>query len=665
MLRYFLYQDSSSHKFWQVEQVGAQLLIGYGKADTAGQRQTKTFASAEAAAREAQKLTQEKLRKGYQETAAPGPSPTPPAPLAAAAPAATGLLQTDKVAGKRIKLAKEFRHFQLGSPADLKRVLEAHGATVVSSSAQNFDFYLGSTDLVAAYPGEVYRQPVVFEEELLATPLAVPPEGPFAGLRALVLAQCRVLLAHPNIRVTRLALGQPLSAAELQARLGQPIPAYLQAFYQQVGELCLLWQYRFPFEGICLRDEGQEAPVHTWNIDEDDNHAGSIQLLPLASVLFGDWFNPGYGFDLQPTQRILDFYSEYSLTAVELGSEADPLLYLGSDYGVSFHDDPPIRFSDYVSLVLHTFGLRDRSQFWTHTVGGRYEPGTAEALAGLAHLDLPNPFGIILAGSSEPLTDATELAELLDEYSEQGLEGHFFWLLDYALQHQKLVLADYEALATNPRYHRRARYRALQASQLPPNDEAGEVELEYDSYASGPRLNMARPTLRDTFKLRNRSGKANELLGYHLKIVANFEAFQGVTQFRKSLGKQEVVLHEHDSEQNAQYQPLHDGTAAMQYQSAQHGVQQVYWRRPELPLKLPARKVEYIQFFTHDVDVLAQLQPYGIVTETALPDGSSYYSLTYDCTLKVLLTVRLARENPSGPLRGECFIRESWEPSEQ
>ena len=75
-MRTFQYSDAKSHKFWNIEVSGDSFTVTYGKVGSAGQTQTKTFATAAKAQAEADKLIQEKLKKGYGETT----------PRAAAAP---------------------------------------------------------------------------------------------------------------------------------------------------------------------------------------------------------------------------------------------------------------------------------------------------------------------------------------------------------------------------------------------------------------------------------------------------------------------------------------------------------------------------------------------------------------------------------------------------
>jgi uncharacterized protein (TIGR02996 family) len=67
-MRTFQYSDAKSHKFWNIEVSGSGFTVTYGKVGAAGQTQTKSFATAEKAQAEADKLIREKLKKGYVET---------------------------------------------------------------------------------------------------------------------------------------------------------------------------------------------------------------------------------------------------------------------------------------------------------------------------------------------------------------------------------------------------------------------------------------------------------------------------------------------------------------------------------------------------------------------------------------------------------------------
>lgn len=75
--RYFELVEGSSSKFWEVRVDGTTHTVRYGKIGTPGQEKTKSFPSAEAAKKDADKLVAEKTKKGYSEvvtSAAPSAS---------------------------------------------------------------------------------------------------------------------------------------------------------------------------------------------------------------------------------------------------------------------------------------------------------------------------------------------------------------------------------------------------------------------------------------------------------------------------------------------------------------------------------------------------------------------------------------------------------------
>jgi uncharacterized protein (TIGR02996 family) len=67
-MRTFQFSDAKSHKFWNIDVQGKSFTVTFGKIGTAGQSQTKTFATPAAAQAEADKLIKEKTKKGYTET---------------------------------------------------------------------------------------------------------------------------------------------------------------------------------------------------------------------------------------------------------------------------------------------------------------------------------------------------------------------------------------------------------------------------------------------------------------------------------------------------------------------------------------------------------------------------------------------------------------------
>ncbi|NHZ81124.1 WGR domain-containing protein [Massilia sp. CCM 8695] len=89
-MRRFEYHDDVSIKFWQVDQAGSDLHIGFGRIGSAGQRQCKSYADSASAGAAMEKLIREKIAKGYVETSAGAViEPTPAAGGIAPCPAAS------------------------------------------------------------------------------------------------------------------------------------------------------------------------------------------------------------------------------------------------------------------------------------------------------------------------------------------------------------------------------------------------------------------------------------------------------------------------------------------------------------------------------------------------------------------------------------------------
>ncbi|WP_232380781.1 WGR domain-containing protein [Leptospira ainlahdjerensis] len=65
--RTLTFQNETSDKFWKLESSGLSFTVTFGKTGTAGQTQTKTFDSEDKCIKEAEKLINEKLKKGYKD----------------------------------------------------------------------------------------------------------------------------------------------------------------------------------------------------------------------------------------------------------------------------------------------------------------------------------------------------------------------------------------------------------------------------------------------------------------------------------------------------------------------------------------------------------------------------------------------------------------------
>jgi predicted DNA-binding WGR domain protein len=78
-MRRFEFKQGSSYKFWEIHVEGNAYTARYGKVGTEGQTQSKSFATPEKAAAEAEKKIREKVGKGYAEVAVSAAAEAKPA----------------------------------------------------------------------------------------------------------------------------------------------------------------------------------------------------------------------------------------------------------------------------------------------------------------------------------------------------------------------------------------------------------------------------------------------------------------------------------------------------------------------------------------------------------------------------------------------------------
>jgi len=63
---YYEFKDKTSSKFWEIDTKGSTVTVRYGKIGTDGQVTVKKLGSPAAAAAHAEKVTAEKVKKGYK-----------------------------------------------------------------------------------------------------------------------------------------------------------------------------------------------------------------------------------------------------------------------------------------------------------------------------------------------------------------------------------------------------------------------------------------------------------------------------------------------------------------------------------------------------------------------------------------------------------------------
>jgi len=66
-MKYFVFSNEKSNKFWGVEVDDITLTTHFGRIGTDGQSSIKTFDSSEKAQKKAESLIRSKLKKGYVE----------------------------------------------------------------------------------------------------------------------------------------------------------------------------------------------------------------------------------------------------------------------------------------------------------------------------------------------------------------------------------------------------------------------------------------------------------------------------------------------------------------------------------------------------------------------------------------------------------------------
>lgn len=117
------FADKSSDKFWEIVAKGDSFTVTFGRTGSAGQKQTKSFPDAKACLRAAEKMVEEKLRKGYVERAPAAASPKDPEPPVTAKAAAPN----------------RPRNFLSSKGKDPKSwTIEVRGKTITTTTAKRF-----------------------------------------------------------------------------------------------------------------------------------------------------------------------------------------------------------------------------------------------------------------------------------------------------------------------------------------------------------------------------------------------------------------------------------------------------------------------------------------------------------------------------------------------
>ncbi|WBV53532.1 hypothetical protein [Chryseobacterium gambrini] len=263
-----------------------------------------------------------------------------------------------EIEGRQIEVYTESKKFILaGKKGDVKNRLENSGAIVKKFNKEQDVYLLIGRDFFVSGNYSYINRKYLFEDELLENHLHL---SFFPNLKRDFYNMIRGLLQREDLYIHYFSIGKPLSNEDFdkyEKKLKRKIPTAVKELYSAFGHIQILWDYREPY--VSRRVRAGKA----WNLDANDNHIGSLQILPLKTVLFEKW---DAHFDVDNDLKIFDFYSEYNMIALDLDSGENPTVYKGNNYGNTFTDHSTMSFTDYVYLALNLHGLRERGGYFVY-----------------------------------------------------------------------------------------------------------------------------------------------------------------------------------------------------------------------------------------------------------------------------------------------------------
>ncbi|WP_153395635.1 hypothetical protein [Chryseobacterium vaccae] len=296
---------------------------------------------------------------------------------------------------KRFLLPSDIKKYSLGSKQKVKEYIEAHGGYVIRDkyTPEEYDYILIGTQVndfgyKASRHLELYPEAkILFEQELL---MESQEENRY--LKSFFkdcMDRFRAVFSHPDILVAYYSVGRPYGPDDFQKiekKLNQNIPAAIKEFYSIFGQLKLIWTY---CSINTQRSFYNDKNVYNLMTNSCGEMYGSIQILDLKMALFEDWTKHEHAVHLTSGKslKIFDYYSDYHMAAFDLEND-NPLVYIGDDYGVTFEDCQPMLFSDYLKLVINSYGFSHRSYLFE----GAY--GRKKSMPALSEI-LKNPIELI------------------------------------------------------------------------------------------------------------------------------------------------------------------------------------------------------------------------------------------------------------------------------
>ena len=279
---------------------------------------------------------------------------------------------TEKIKGNHFVVSTKFKKFLLGGKKAVRQMIEDHGGTwSVKPRDDTFNYYILGREMTdfalsGASPLRKRRGKAIAEQELIEYPALEYPEF-IAEVFEHFSAMMTRILSEKNMILESYKINKPITEEQFAAfekRLKRPIPQLVKEFYSIFGSMQILWRFRYP-----RIKHGITSGRNQWNYSYRDSHPGTIQFLPLSIIVKEKWHAEDSSFLMTENQKMLDYFSEYHMVALELSEADNPIVKLGTDHGIDFSDYLPMTFSDYIKFTFHTFGLRERGSFFPIRIG--------------------------------------------------------------------------------------------------------------------------------------------------------------------------------------------------------------------------------------------------------------------------------------------------------
>lgn len=289
---------------------------------------------------------------------------------------------------KRFLLPSNIKKYFLGSKQKVSAYIEENGGLIIRDKyePEEFDYILIGSQvndfgyMASKHLRKYPKAKILFEQELIFESLQenVYMKSFFKNC----MDRLRDIFSHNDILVAYYSVGKPYGAEDfnkIEKKLHQRIPTSIKEFYSIFGKIKLIWTYSSINVERSFYDEKDAYNLISNNCGE---MFGSIQILDLKKVLFEDWTKLEHNIQIElgKSLKIFDYYSDNHMAAFDIEND-NPLVYIGDNYGATFTDCKPMLFSDYLQLVINTYGYFNRNYLFEGAYGAKKSfPNLSEIL---------------------------------------------------------------------------------------------------------------------------------------------------------------------------------------------------------------------------------------------------------------------------------------------